>query len=49
MQRWKQSELDYLQENWGQIDTYLIAWKLRRNQYAVEQMYRKVMKTKTPN
>lgn len=46
MNHWTQSEVDFLKENWGKIDTYLIAWKLRRKQYAVEQKYRKVMKDK---
>ena len=41
---WTKSEIEFLTENYGKLDLYLIAWKLRRRESAVVHKYRDLLR-----
>jgi hypothetical protein len=43
---WTPAQLTYLLDNYGKMDLYLLAWKLRRKEDAVKQKYRQLLKQK---
>ena len=46
---WTKDEVDYLMENFGKTDLYLIAWRVRRKESAVLCKRRDIIKKQKLN